>query len=168
MRCLNTVRLRLTLTSVLAGLSLGTVLVASAEPTLADRSSAGQVVFSATGATFTLTGGGTTPFGFWIWCQATDTNAYGVDCAGSMYFYGIPTLPSGGSPTEPVEGSIVGTAAAGYTMTVHNRTGPLAMECTLQNTPPATPGPTNKIVVACSSPSGSGTVTNAVVSGSGV
>jgi hypothetical protein len=119
----------------------------------ADNSSGGQLVFSDTG-----TGG---PFGYWIWCQSTSTNAYGVDCAGSMYFYAL------NQSTEAVEGTVTGSGSGGYTITVHNTTGSFLINCTLTNAPPPTRGPTNTVTETCTNPSFSGTVNNAVVSGSG-
>lgn len=96
-------------------------------------------------------------------------NTYGIDCAGSIDFYDIPTLPSGFSPTESVEGPAAGSASTGYTMMVKNTEGLLSISCSLTNTNPlpASAGPTNTVVVTCTRPKGSGTVTNAVVSGSG-
>ncbi len=128
---------------------------------MAGNSSGGQLVFSSAGGfgTFAHT---PTPFGFWIWCQSqSSTNAYGNDCAGSMYFYALN--PS----TEQVAGSVTGSGSSGYTLTVSNTTGSFPIACTLTNTPPPTNGPTNTVTLDCSDPGGSGVVTNAVVSGSG-
>jgi hypothetical protein len=140
-------------TAVLAG---GTVLWGAIS---ADAADLPQVTFSATAASFGLSGGGTTPFGFWIWCDAGPASSYG-DCSGSMYFYAL-------SPeTVPVTGSITSPAASTYTMTVTSppsQAFPAGVSCTLTNTPPVAPGPANKVTAACASPAGSGTALNAVV-----
>jgi hypothetical protein len=96
-------------------------------------------------------------------CQSTSTtNAYGNDCAGSGYFYKLNPA------TESIEGSVVsGSAANGYTLSVHNKTGAFAINCTLVTVPPATPAASNTVNVSCSTPSGTATVTNAVVTASG-
>src|SRR5712692_9503772 len=64
-----------------------------------------QVVFSKTGA-FGNFGGTNTPFGFWIWCEASSANPYQGQCNGSMYFYalGIPSHVVDGSITELADG----------------------------------------------------------------
>ncbi len=123
-----------------------------------------QVHFSGIGVgTFNST---STPFGFWIWCQPTTTNAYGNGCQGSMYFYRLFTQ------AESVTGPISGSKDLGYTITASSVTGPVAFTCTLTNTSPLPPsnGPTNTVVVKCGSAfslggtvSGSGTSTNAAV-----
>jgi hypothetical protein len=119
-----------------------------------------QIVFSKTGAFDPSLG----PFGFWIWCTPP-SGSYG-DCAGSMYFYAHATLPSGGSPTEPVEGTIA-EGSGTYTMTVWSRSsGPFSfpIACTLTGPADPTRGPTNQISVSCSRPAaGTATVTGAVV-----
>jgi hypothetical protein len=141
--------------------AVGLGLIASSSSALAANSSSGQLVVSFTGGTFALAGGGTTPFGFWIWCQSTTSNAYGNDCAGSGYFYALNPA------TEPIEGSVSGSAASGYTLSVHNAGGAFAIDCTLSTIPPATPAGSNTVNVTCSAPAGSATVKNAVVTGSG-
>ncbi len=114
-----------------------------------------QVTFSATGATFDLTSG-STPFGFWIWCDAGSGSSYG-DCSGSMYFYKL-------SPNSvPVSGKITAldTATGSYQMTVSSSNNDIS--CTLANRPPVVNGPANQVTATCTNPAGSGTVTNAVV-----
>src|SRR5215470_13001870 len=59
----------------------------------------GQVIFSKTGGLMTIAGNSnhvtSTPFGFWIWCNAeTAPNSNGGyqaahACQGEMYFYGF-------------------------------------------------------------------------------
>jgi hypothetical protein len=121
-----------------------------------------QIVFSKTGAFSNSLG----PFGFWIWCTPAGSTYGGAagDCAGSMYFYAFPALPSGGSPTEAVEGTVQTVAGGAYKMTVWNKTGPFAIACTLTGPATPTPGPTNSIDVSCSAPAfGTATATGAVV-----
>ena len=100
------------------------------------------------GTGFGTFNGHQTPFGFWIWCQtALNSNAYGADCGGSMYFYelGIST---------GVDGSI-----SGNTVTVEStpRNGSLSCTFTLPSFSTVTAGATNTVGLTCSSPSGSGT-----------
>jgi hypothetical protein len=139
-----------------AGLAAGIILWGTGPAGAADLP---QVTFSATGASFGLSGGGTTPFGFWVWCDAGPASSYG-DCSGSMYFYAL-------SPqTVPVTGSITLPTVDTYTMSVASppsRAFPDGVSCTLTNTPPVTPGPTNNVTAVCTSPSGKGTAANAVV-----
>ncbi len=142
--------------------ALGLLLATSVSPALAANSSSGQLAVSFTGGVFSLSGGGSSPFGFWVWCQSTTTNSYGNDCAGSAYFYALNPA------TESVEGYVTGgSAGSGYTLQLWNTTGNLAISCSLTTSGPAMPGPRNTVTTGCSSPAGSGTVTNAVVSGSG-
>jgi hypothetical protein len=118
-----------------------------------------QVTFSATSETFDISGGGTTHFGFWVWCDAGTTSSYG-DCGGTVYFYDL--APN----SVPVTGSITSQGASTYTMTVTSppsRSFPAGVSCTLTNTPPVTHGPANEVTAVCTSPSGSGTAFNAVV-----
>jgi hypothetical protein len=120
-----------------------------------------QIVFSKTGA-FSSSWG---PYGFWIWCTPPGSTYGGSagDCDGSMYFYAVPALPSGGSPTEKVEGTVAEVAGA-YTMTVWNTTGPFSIACTLTGPAVPTHGPTNNIVVSCTAPgTGTDTATGSVV-----
>jgi hypothetical protein len=117
-----------------------------------------QVIFSGTG--FGTFANQPSPFGFWIWCEADSVNPYQGNCAGSIYIYGLGLVKgvSGDDAiTEPSEHM--------YVITVGSRDGAIA--CTLTNTPPITRGPTNTVSVTCTSPSGGGTVTNAVVRATG-
>jgi hypothetical protein len=123
-----------------------------------------QIVFSKTGAFDPSLG----PFGFWIWCTPPG-GSYG-DCAGSMYFYSFSTLPpngTGGSPTEPVEGTVTELGSGAYQMhvwTAGSGTFGFPIDCWLTGPVIPTAGPTNKITVRCSEPrSGSATVDGAVV-----
>jgi hypothetical protein len=134
--------------AVLGALAGGGTLAAQA-----GNSSGGQLVFSDTG-----TGG---PFGYWIWCQSTNTNAYGVDCAGSVYFYEL------NKASISVEGTVTGSGSGGYTITVWNKRGSFAVNCTLTNVPPPTRGPTNQVTETCTNPDITYTADDAVVSGSG-
>jgi hypothetical protein len=150
-------RVSLAATAALASMALA---AGGGLPAQASNSSSGQLVVSTTGGfgTFSNT---PTPFGYWIWCQSTSTNAYGVDCSGSAYFYAL-------SPkTEQVAGTVTGSGSSGYTIDFWNTTGSFAMACELNNVAPPTNGPTNTVYITCSSPSGSGVSTNSIVSGSG-
>ncbi len=106
-----------------------------------------QLVFQDRAGTGTapLAGGGSTPFGFWIWCQPTSANAYGQDCTGSMYFYALGI-------TTGVNGGIV-QANGGYTVTVSSTPPNGAISgCTFTLTTPFSPGATNSVTLNCTSP----------------
>jgi hypothetical protein len=118
-----------------------------------------QVTFSVTTATFDLSAGGTSHFGFWVWCDAGSASAYG-DCRGSIYFYSL--APN----AVPVTGSVRPQGAGAYFMTVTSppsRGFPAGVACTLTNTPPVTNGPANEVTATCTTPAGTGTALNAVV-----
>lgn len=109
-----------------------------------------QIIFQDRAGTgeFT-TSNGLTHFGFWIWCQGTNSNAYGNDCGGSMYFYqlGISTGVDGSMDVEHNTVTVESTPPGG------------ALSCTftLPNLPTASSGATNTVTVTCATPSGSGT-----------
>jgi len=96
-----------------------------------------QVVFSGIG-------GGSEPFGFWVWCQvepsASSRGQYETDCNGAIYFYdrGIVEHVTG-EVTEPSEGI--------YEMDVESRDG--RVSCTLTNELPTLHGPHNTVGAAC-------------------
>ena len=119
-----------------------------------------QVVFSGTGSgTFQNT---STPVGFWIWCQATNTNPnapYVGNCNGAMYFYALNTVK------HVMEGSINEVGEGQYQIVVLS--SDKTVNCTLENSPPPVSGPHNTVTVSCSAPSGSGTSTSAVVNVTG-
>lgn len=54
----------------------------------ASASNTPQLTFSVSTATFDLSAGGTSHFGFWVWCDAGSASSYG-DCHGSIYFYSL-------------------------------------------------------------------------------
>ena len=116
-----------------------------------------QVVFSQTLA-FGTFNGVTTPFGFWIWCEADSGNPYAGVCNGSMYFYdpavgvGIAAVPVSGSISELSEGH--------YRMSVQSRNK--SVDCDLSNETLVS-GPKNIVDVTCRAPAGSATATAAVV-----
>ncbi len=115
-----------------------------------------QIVFSGTGGgTFN---GTDTPMGFWIWCQPQSHNPYAF-CYGSMYFHdlGIVEGIHSGTVTEIADDT--------YQMVVSSKDG--SVQCTLTNEPPIVGGPHNTVDVSCSSPSGSGQSTSAVVKATG-
>jgi hypothetical protein len=95
--------------------------------------------------------GNWTPFGFWIWCQTPlNRNAYGNDCAGSLYFYKLGI-------TTGVNGSITSTGS-GYSVTVSSTPSNGAVaNCTFTLATPFSTGATNTVSLSCASPSGSGT-----------
>jgi hypothetical protein len=118
-----------------------------------------QVTFSATTATFDLSAGGTSHFGFWVWCDAGSISSYG-DCRGSIYFYSL--APN----SVPVTGSVQPLGGGAYRMTVTSPPSqgfPGGVSCTLTNTPPVTNGPANEVTATCATPAGTGTTLNAVV-----
>jgi hypothetical protein len=125
----------------------------------AGASNTPQVTFSVSTATFGLSAGGTSHFGFWVWCDAGSTSSYG-DCQGSIYFYSL--APN----SVPVTGSVQSLSADTYRMSVTSppsRGFPGGVSCTLTNTPPVTNGPANEVTATCTSPEGTGTALNAVV-----
>jgi hypothetical protein len=147
-----------------AVLALSTAATVAGGMTLAVAGPAGaadlpQVTFSATGATFDLSAGGTSHFGFWVWCDAGSTASYG-DCQGSIYFYSL--APN----SVPVTGSVQPLGAGAYRMTVTSppsRGFADGVSCTLTNTPPVLQGPANEVTATCTTPEGTGTAFDAVV-----
>jgi hypothetical protein len=120
-------------------------------PAGAERSE--QLVFS---------GEGDGSFGeveFWIWCQVESENPYEADCNGAMTFddQGIHGTHVTGDASEADEDE--------YVMDVASRSGNIA--CTLTNEPPIVHGPHNTVDISCSSPSGTATSTDAVVTNNG-
>jgi len=134
---------------VLASSTLSSGPSASAQPRAAE-----QIVFSGTGS------GSFGPVGFWIWCEDDEAqNPYHGECNGSMYFYALRIV-------KHVTGTVVETAEGRYTMTVSSGSAPADVSCALNNTT-LVRGPNNTVQVVCSSPSGSGISTNAVVNATG-
>ena len=123
-----------------------------------------QVVFSGIGSgTFD---GTATPMGFWIWCEADSANSYLHECNGAMYFYNL-SITQG--VEDPSASAFLESPDGIYHITVVDRaTGGSIINCVLTNeaTPPKH-GPNNKIDVVCTTPSGSTTVSNAVVNVTG-
>jgi hypothetical protein len=136
------------------GLFLGFASLSLAQSQGGDHHSE-QIVFSGTGV------GDFGPFGFWIWCQDADSNTpYAGECNGAMYFYALHL-------TKGVEGEVSELSEGIYQMTVASRKGS-SVSCTLTNaSEEISSGPTNTVNVACTTPSGSGTSTNAVVNVTG-
>jgi hypothetical protein len=123
-------------------------------PTASAANNSEQVVFSGTGF------GSFGPVGFWIWCEADSNNPYQGECNGSMYFYalGLTKHVEDVVPiSEPEEHM--------YVMDVASSDGSIA--CTLTNEPPIVHGPHNTVDISCTSPSGSGQSTTAVVHATG-
>jgi hypothetical protein len=121
-----------------------------------------QIIFSGTGfGTFNDT---PSPFGFWIWCQDADSSTpYAAECNGAMYFYALGI-------TKGVEGEVTELSEGIYQMTVASRKGS-SVSCQLTNElngeGELNQGPTNTVDVTCTTPSGSGQSTNAVVNVTG-
>lgn len=138
------------LLAVMLALGLPLAVVAGASAASAARSE--QVVFSGTGF------GDFGPFGFWVWCQVQTHNPYETDCNGAIYFYELGL-------TKHITGDVSEIADDQYQMDLASRDGSIA--CTLTNEPPIVHGPDNTVDASCSSPSGSGTSTNAVVTNNG-
>lgn len=135
-----------------------TLTVSLASPAFAASSE--QVVFSGTGfGSFQNT---PTPFGFWIWCEATPTNPYQGQCSGAMYFYAL------GNIKHVVDGNITELAEGQYSITVLS-TLDNTVNCTLVNGPPVPPvsGPHNTVTATCTAPAGMGTSDNAVIAVTG-
>jgi hypothetical protein len=118
-----------------------------------------QIVFSGTG--FGTFNDAPTPFGFWIWCQDADSSTpYAGECNGAMYFYGLGV-------TRGVEGEVIETSEGIYQMTVASRRDG-SVSCQLTNAEEElNSGPNNTVDVNCTTPSGSGQSTNAVVNVTG-
>lgn len=118
-----------------------------------------QIVFSGTGfGTFNDT---PSPFGFWIWCQDADSSTpYAGECNGAIYFYALGI-------TRGVEGEVIELSDGIYQMTVASRKGS-SVSCQLTNaTAELNQGPSNTVDVTCTTPSGTGQSTNAVVNVTG-
>ena len=141
------------------------------------QNNSGQVIFSKTGGLMTIVGNSnnvtSTPFGFWIWCNAdTAPNSNGGyqaahACQGEMYFYGFfhNSLHVIGQSTEGAEGVytmhvVQGTAAQLFSNTLNP-----SFTCSLTN---VTPGGGDSVSVNCvflaqGGGMGSATVTGAIV-----
>jgi hypothetical protein len=126
---------------------------------IASAEAAEQIVFSGTG--FGTFNGTETPFGFWIWCEDEEANnPYAEECNGAMYFYALGI-------TKGVKGDVEEISEGIYQMTVASRKGS-SVSCILVNeSDEPTQGPTNTVDVTCTTPSGSGQSTNAVVNVTG-
>jgi hypothetical protein len=133
----------------------------------ADNNHSEQIVFSGVGlGTFSTDHGQVqSPFGFWVWCQNSNSSGkgvYGVDkaCFGGMYIYGLGITEGvfgfgeNGGVTEGPDGI--------YTMDVHSADGKIHAH--LKNaSPDITSGPSNEVDATFLTPAGSGASTNAVV-----
>jgi hypothetical protein len=121
-----------------------------------------QIIFSGTGfGTFNDT---PSPFGFWIWCEDEDANnPYAEECNGAIYFYALGI-------TKGVRGDVQELSEGIYQMTVSSRKGS-SVSCQLTNglndEGELNQGPSNTVDVTCTTPSGSGQSTNAVVNVTG-
>jgi hypothetical protein len=101
-----------------------------------------------------------TDVGFWIWCAVDEAGGYD-DCNGAMHFDAL--MASKHVSGEVTELSVGETQQ--YHMDVASPDGTL--ECTLNNTPPITHGPTNTVSISCLTPSGSATTSTATISSNG-
>jgi hypothetical protein len=121
-----------------------------------------QIIFSGTG--FGTFDGTPSPFGFWIWCQDADSSTpYAGECNGAMYIYALGL-------TRGVEGEVSELSDGIYQMTVSSRRN-ASLSCQLTNElntdGELNQGPSNVVDVVCTTPSGEGQSTNAVVSVTG-
>ncbi len=145
--------------ALFVGLVIGTMILLLARGAAASASE--QIVFSAqnppsTGSFTVAPSGPTTPFGFWIWCEASaQGGSYVGVCSGAMYFYALGII-------KGVAGNVVELSSGAYQMTVSSTDGKVS-SCVLTNHLPVTSGSTNTIDVTCTLPAGSGMATNAVV-----
>ena len=142
--------LLLALIGATAAVGLFAALPAAAQPRNSE-----QVVFSTSGASSPSLG----QFAFWIWCEADSNNPYQGECNGSMLFNSL------GTGKHVMDGSI--TEGPEHIYTINVLSSDASINCTLTNTAPAVAGPNNTIMVSCTSPSGSATVTGAVVNVTG-
>jgi hypothetical protein len=110
-----------------------------------------QVVFSGEGE------GSLGEIEFWIWCQVESENPYEEDCNGAVRINDSMGIHVTGDSSEGAEDQ--------YIMDVASSDGSVA--CTLTNEPPIVHGPHNSIDIDCSSPSGTATSTDAVVTNNG-
>ena len=128
-----------------------------------------QVVFSGAGSgTFSLDGGQptSTPFGFWIWCEADSGNPYVGQCHGAMYFYALGVVRA---VEDSGPGAIVENGTGLYSISVVDKKGQGLISCTLTNSSDNS-GPSNMITVGCTAPGaiiGSGLAPNSVVNVTG-
>jgi hypothetical protein len=137
----------------------GVLVFAAASGSAAGANNSEQVVFSGVAFQNSTFGHGS-PAGFWIWCESDSGNPYVSNCAGAMYFYalGITKHVFGDDAvTEHPDGT--------YTLVVHSADG--SVNCSLTNFLPVGHGPTNRVDVTCTAPSGSATSPNAVVNVTG-
>ncbi len=114
-----------------------------------------QLVFQdRAGAGFGTFAGRNTPFGFWIWCQSKSNNAYGTDCAGSVYFYELRIVAG-------VDGEVTSFSQSGntvsFTVTVNSIPNTSISNCVFSFSGNVTQGASNSVSLSCGSPSGSGT-----------
>jgi hypothetical protein len=118
----------------------------------------GQVIFSKTGAVMTLVGNSkasSTPFGFWIWCnaEAASTSKGGYQlanaCQGNMYFYGLQVnaQPVLGQATEGAQGIYTMHIVEGTFAQLSSGTLNPSFTCSLTN---VTPGGGSSVNVTCS------------------
>jgi hypothetical protein len=118
-------------------------------PTAGRTAAHEQIVFSGEAD------GTTGEMGFWIWCAVDEAGAYD-DCAGAIQL-------DEQHVTRHVDGYTEELAEGQYEIDVESADG--SIDCELTNVPPITRGPTNRIDIECSSPSGTATSWDAVIGG---
>jgi len=94
--------------------------------------------------------------GFWFWCfgsASSQSHGTQADCSGTIYFYGISGI------AVPVDGYATGSGKT-YTMSVHSKDNSIVYSLTNLT---ANSGPSNSILLACSSPAVSGTTSGSIV-----
>jgi len=138
---------------LLAAAAFAAVLSSTAQASQGDAKHSEQVIFAGRGtATF---GGGDTAFGFAVHCEAESANKNAGNCTGFLYFHDLG-----------LSGFVTGTESESgdtdvYILTVSTADGSIA--CTLTNPSAPVNGPNNTVTVNCSVPSGTATLTDAVV-----
>ena len=107
------------------------------------------------------------PVNFWIWCEAESGNGYAGECNGSMYFYSLGIRAQ--HVIDFSEISITELADDQYQIRViSSRDNGATIDCTLTNeTLPVQPSPNNDILVSCTHPNLTVTVSGSVVNVTG-
>jgi hypothetical protein len=164
------------MSSILKGLMQVAVVLILTVVAAFPANNAEQVIFTTPGSVMDLSNGGSTPFGFWIWCaaEASPRSNGGYQnanaCQGNMYFYLLD------HNAKPIIGQVGEGADGVYTMNVVEGTfaqfqhGTLDPDfvCSLTN---PSPTPTHTVTVGCVFPAlgltGTATVTNTTVNVTG-
>ncbi len=143
------------------GALLVTVLLLFATAAFSQTSLNQQLIFQDRSGTGHGNFNGTdTPFGFWIWCQPVSGNAYGTDCAGSVYFYHLGI-------TVGVDGAVTYFSQSGDTLafavTVSSVPNNALSNCVFSYSGTVSQGATNTVNLTCGKPTGTGTDTKVAI-----